>query len=487
MTSRAIGTGVVLALTLATAVVALPATAHAAPAPDPHGARADFNGDGFPDLAFTAPGATVQGAKGAGYVGVAYGSANGVKDSAKRVFTQASAGVPGSPEAGDAFGAAVTSADLDRDGYADLVVGSPGEKTGAAEGAGGATVLWGGPGGLAAGATLLTGEEYDGLGRGLAVGDFNGDGAPDLLAAGGAALRTLTGPFTRDGAAAATGEIPNLDDERYLDVAAGDVNGDGRDDLAVLVNDGDEFDARRIDIGLGSPAGLGAELTTIKGKNGYRLEGGEHLAVGNVNNDKYADLAVGRAIDGYDSDLDLPLAEGGMLTYVPGGASGPQGTEAVVLNQDSAGVPGAAERSDNFGASVSIGDTDGDGYGEIAVGVPGEDQGTVQNAGGTVVLPGTATGPTGTGSYGFNQGSPDVVGAVERNDRFGGAVSLRDLNGDGRTELAVGAPGENADEGSLWVFPATASGLAAQGSFSFGHGALGTVATKAELGSGFNR
>ncbi|MGW8486490.1 FG-GAP-like repeat-containing protein [Streptomyces sp. NPDC055886] len=487
MTSRAIGTGVVLALTLATAVVALPATAHAAPAPDPHGARADFNGDGFPDLAFAAPGATVKGAAGAGYVGVAYGSANGVKDSAKRVFTQASAGVPGTPEAGDAFGTSVTSADLDQDGYADLVVGSPGEQTGAAEAAGGATVLWGGPGGLAGGATLLSGEEYDRLGRGLTVGDFNGDGAPDLVVGGGADLRTLTGPFTRDGAAAATGEIPNLHDERYLDVAAGDVNGDGRDDLVVLANDGDEFDARRINIGLGSATGLGTDLTTVKGKDGYSLEGGEHLAVGNVNNDKYADLAVGRAIDGYDSDLDLPLAKGGMLTYVPGSATGPQGTKAVVLNQDSAGVPGAAEDDDAFGTSVAIGDTDGDGYGEIAVGVPGEGQGTVQRAGGLVVLPGTATGPTGKGSYGFNQGTPDVVGAVEKGDRFGGAVSLRDLNGDGRTELAVGAPGENADEGALWVFPATASGLAAKGSFSFGHGTLGTVAAKAELGSGFNR
>ncbi|WP_143669284.1 VCBS repeat-containing protein, partial [Streptomyces sp. wa1063] len=160
MTSRALGTGVVLAVTLAAAVVALPAAALPAPAPDPHGPRADFNGDGYPDLAFAAPGATVKGFKGAGYVGVAYGSRNGIKDSAKRVFTQASAGVPGTPEAGDAFGGAVASADLDQDGYADLVVGSPGEKIGAAAAGGGVTVLWGGPGGLAGGATLLTGEEY---------------------------------------------------------------------------------------------------------------------------------------------------------------------------------------------------------------------------------------------------------------------------------------------------------------------------------------
>ncbi|MFI1221473.1 MULTISPECIES: FG-GAP and VCBS repeat-containing protein [unclassified Streptomyces] len=487
MTSRALGTGVVLALTLATAVVALPATAHAAPAPDPHGPRADFNGDGYPDLAFAAPGATVKGFKGAGYVGVAYGSRNGIKDSAKKVFTQASAGVPGTPETGDAFGSSVVSADLDRDGYADLVVGSQGEAIGADGGAGGITVLWGGPNGLAGGATLLTGKDHAGLGRGLAVGDFDGDGAADLVGAGHAALHTLTGPFTRDGAAAAASEIPNPDDRRYLDVAAGDVNGDGRDDLALVANMGDEYDARHILIGYGGPTGPGPDLTSLKGKDGYNLQGGEHIAVGHVDNDRYADLAVGRSVDGYDSDLDLPLAKGGMLTYVPGGASGPRSTEAVVLNQDSPGVPGAAESADGFGRSVAIGDTNGDGYGEIAVGVPGEDQGTVQSAGGLVILPGTATGPTGKGSYGFNQGTPDVVGAVEKDDRFGGGAILRDLNGDGRTELAVGAPGENDGEGSLWVFPATASGLAAKGSFSFGHGTLGTVAAKAALGSSFNR
>ncbi|MGY5002572.1 FG-GAP-like repeat-containing protein [Streptomyces griseus] len=489
MTSRALGTGVVLALTLATAIVALPATAHAAPAPapDPHGPRADFNGDGYPDLAFAAPGATVKGFKGAGYVGVAYGSRNGIKDSAKRVFTQASAGVPGTPEAGDTFGGAVASADLDRDGYADLIVGSPGEKIGPAVGAGGITVLWGGPNGPAGGATLLAGEEYAGMGRQLAVGDFDGDGAPDIAAAGYADLYALSGPFTREGAAARTTEVPNRYDHRYLDLAAGDLNGDGRDDLAAVSNSGDEYDDRRIETGLGGPDGLGAELTVVRGEDGYRLEGGEHIAVGHVNNDRYADLAVGRGVGGYDSDLDLPLSKGGMLTYVPGSATGPQGTEATVLNQDSPGVPGAAEHGDGFGSSVAIGDTDGDGYGEIAVGVPGEALGTVEAAGGLVILPGTATGPTGTGSYGFNQGTPDVVGAVEKGDRFGGAAILRDLNGDGRTELAVGAPGENAGEGSLWVFPATAFGLVAKGSFSFGHGTLGTVATKAQLGSGFNR
>ncbi|MEV5674951.1 MULTISPECIES: FG-GAP and VCBS repeat-containing protein [unclassified Streptomyces] len=490
MAPRALGTGVVLAITVASAALALP-TAQAAPAaPEraaaPAGLHSDFNGDGYPDIAFAAPGATVKGFAGAGYVGVAYGSGTGVKSSAKKVFTQSTANIPGTPEAKDAFGSSVVSADLDRDGYADLVVGSSGEKVGTGDAAGSLTVIWGGAGGLAGGATVLDGEQYDGVGAHLAAGDFNGDGAPDLATVRDHDLQSLLGPFTRDGRASATTELPDMDDKRYLDLAAGDVNGDGRDDLAAVVHSGDEYDDRRILISNGSPAGPG-EYTRVKGSDGYSLEGGERLAVGNVNGDKYADLAVGRPVDGYDSDLDLPLAKGGMLTYVPGSATGPQGTKAKVFNQDSAGVPGAAEASDGFGSSVAIGDTNGDGFGEIAVGVPNEALGTVRRAGGIVILPGKATGPTGTGSFGFNQSTPDVPGAAEKGDLFGGAAAFADVNKDGRADLAVGAPGEGEGEGSLWFFPATASGLGAKGSFSFGHGTLGTVAAKAALGSSFNR
>ncbi|MCX5103051.1 integrin alpha (plasmid) [Streptomyces sp. NBC_00053] len=137
--------------------------------------------------------------------------------------------------------------------------------------------------------------------------------------------------------------------------------------------------------------------------------------------------------------------------------------------------------------SVSIGDVNGDGYGDIAVGVPHEDLGTTKDAGSVLVLPGTASGPTGTGTVGFNQDTADVPGAAEANDRFGGAAKLVDANRDGRSELAVGAPGENADAGSLWIFPTTAAGPTAKGSFTFGHGTLGTVAKSAGLGSSFNR
>ncbi|MFJ2911944.1 FG-GAP and VCBS repeat-containing protein [Streptomyces sp. NPDC087228] len=507
MASRALGTAVVLAITVATAVITFPtaqastpapATVSASPtgtasptrtAPAPAPPRDDFNGDGYPDVAFTAPGATVGGKAGAGYVGVVYGSRSGPQTSTKQVFTQDSPGIPDTAEAGDAFGSSMVSADLDKDGYSDLVVGAGKEKAGSFESAGSLTVIWGGAHGLSGGATLLTGDEpYGEIGGKSAVGDFDGDGAMDIVTLRMSNIQVLSGPFKRDGSTAApVREIRDMDDLRYTDITAGDLNGDGRDDLAGVVHDGDEYDARRILVRNGGATGLSGNCTVVNRADGSRLQAGETITAGQVNGDKYADLVVGRPVDGYDSDLDTPLAKGGMITYVPGSATGPRGDRAKVFNQDSAGVPGVAEASDGFGAAVSIGDMNGDGYGDIAVGVPHEDLGTTKNAGSVLVLPGTASGPTGTGTVGFNQDTANVPGVAEADDGFGAAAKLVDADRDGRTELIVGAPGENAHAGSLWVFPTTASGVTAKGSSTFGHGTLGTVGTDAELGSSFNR
>ncbi|MGW7255573.1 FG-GAP repeat protein [Streptomyces sp. NPDC054834] len=75
---------------------------------------------------------------------------------------------------------------------------------------------------------------------------------------------------------------------------------------------------------------------------------------------------------GYDSDLDTYRAKGGRIAWIPGTADGPDGVRAVFVNQDSAAVPGTAEAGHGFGTDVSVADVDGDGYADIAVGVPGE-------------------------------------------------------------------------------------------------------------------
>ncbi|MDQ0760788.1 hypothetical protein [Streptomyces canus] len=80
--------------------------------------------DGCADFAVAAPDRTVVGKAKAGFVGVLYGSASDLKTSTKQVFSQNSAGTPGTAEVGHRFGSALTTADLDRNGYTDLVVAS---------------------------------------------------------------------------------------------------------------------------------------------------------------------------------------------------------------------------------------------------------------------------------------------------------------------------------------------------------------------------
>lgn len=79
-----------------------------------------------------------------------------------------------------------------------------------------------------------------------------------------------------------------------------------------------------------------------------------------------------------------------------------------------------------------------------------------------------------------------MPGAAETDDAFGRTAHLVDGDGDGRAELVVGAPGENANAGSVWVFRSTSAGVTPIGSFTFGAGTLGTVAANAKPGSGFN-
>lgn len=485
MASRALGTSVVLALTMASSLVALPtaqATAPSGPAQATTalpGKKSDFNGDGYADLAFTAPGATVDGLAGAGYVGVVYGSATGLKTATKQVITQNSAGIPDAAEASDAFGTNIVSADLDQDGYADLVVGTWRESVGSVFGAGSLTVVWGGAGGLSGGATLLTGENNDYVGSQLVVGDFNGDGSQDIGTTRASAVQFLKGPFTRQGSSAGSTAVSTDYHHGWFDMAAGDLNGDGFDEI-VGVSGGEDY--RTASLSTGGPAGPGP-FVDMRHSDVRRFEGGETVAIGNVNGDAYADIVVGRD-DGLDGDEDFPFSFGGMITYVPGGATGPQVGKAKMMNQDSTGVPGAAEYLDGFGSSLSIADTNGDGFGEVAVGVPNEALETTKGAGGIVILPGTAAGPTGTGSTGFNQTTAGITGTAEAGDLFGGAAAFIDGNKDGRAELAVSAPGENAGEGSMWVIPSMKTGT---GSFTFGHGTLGTVAVKAALGASINR
>lgn len=100
----------------------------------------------------------------AGYVAVTYGSAKGLSTANTKIVSRSAAGIPGAATANQFFGASFARADLDRDGYGDLVI---------AGGKEGSVILWGSASGLTGG----TGIAYGAVPQ---AGDFDGDGKTDL-------------------------------------------------------------------------------------------------------------------------------------------------------------------------------------------------------------------------------------------------------------------------------------------------------------------
>ena len=86
------------------------------------------------------------------------------------------------------------------------------------------------------------------------------------------------------------------------------------------------------------------------------------------------------------------------------------------IHQDTTGVPGSAENGDHFGESVAIED------GHVAVGLPGEDIGSVKDAGMVTYFKDNGTTTTAAGA--FNQNSPGIPGSNEAQDTFGQSVGF---------------------------------------------------------------
>ncbi|MPY63724.1 VCBS repeat-containing protein [Streptomyces spongiae] len=473
-----------LAATLTTGLLtALPTTASAAPS----GLKGDFNGDGYGDLAFSAPYAKVSGKSMAGYVAVMYGGSAGVdptNTARYKTFSQSTAGVPGVAEAEDTFGDALAAADFDGDGYTDLAVGASGEDVGSATDGGSVTVLWGSATGVSGGTSVKdpAASTHDAFGRLLTAGDFDGDGKQDLATgASDASVYVVKGGIAKDGTTGGTVKVTAPNSLQYGPdtLRSGDVNKDGKDDLVVVGRveaDADDPGTTRSTAWYypGAATGPGSVApTTLPG-------GGVSAAVGDINGDGYGEIVLGNV---FTRDSDLSGSLGGKVTIVPGTANGPDPATAHTLTQASPGVPGTNEANDGFGSAVSVGDINGDGYGDLAIGTIFEDGTTTEDSGSTTLMYGSATGLSTTGARTLTQASAGVAGTSETMDYFGSDVLLKDLNGDGKADYTVSGVFENEGVGAITAMLSDGTGISPDGDRSFGPGSLGRTSTYGAFGA----
>ncbi|MFF0516900.1 FG-GAP repeat domain-containing protein [Streptomyces sp. NPDC004250] len=181
------------------------------------------------------------------------------------------------------------------------------------------------------------------MGRALAGGDFDGDGHADLVFGLGSERGLLKGPFERDGSPAATARVPapRLADPTgpqavYQALLAGDLNGDGIDDLVALHHD-DTGEETVPWSELHWPVSyLQGGQKGFTQRNDVRLSDAAAGAVGDVDGDGFGDLVLSPRGAGVSP---------GSVTVVYGTRSGPGG-RTTTLGRDAPGVPGEESRDE---------------------------------------------------------------------------------------------------------------------------------------------
>ncbi|MEO5369089.1 MAG: Ig-like domain-containing protein [Magnetococcus sp. DMHC-1] len=326
------------------------------------------------------------------------------------------------------------------------------------------------------------------------VGDLNGDGCHDIIvgarkadagASDTGASYVIFGQSTGFAASIDLSALNGSQGFRVNGVAAndwsgsavngaGDVNGDGFDDLVIGAvgadPGGDGSGAAYVIFGKASGFAAQLDLSALDGSNGFRLDGvgtnnlsgGSVSAAGDVNGDGFADLIVGAihaTPDGSDTGASYVIFGKSSGFAASLNLSTLDGTNGFRLD----GVAAA----DESGESVSsAGDVNGDGFADLIVGASGADSGG-SNSGASHVIFGKSAGFTATldlsslnGTNGF------CIDGGTANDYSGLSVSgAGDVNGDGFADLLIGAYAADSGgnlSGTSYVVFGQASGWTSQ-------------------------
>ena len=425
-------------------------------------AAGDINKDGFADVVIGVP-AFVD------IISVSGGTYNLVSVGAAFIYYGSASGLPTVPsealhpttEAGALFGFSVSNAgDVNGDGFADVVIGAPADKISLNIGV------------VPSANIVSVGKVY--VYYGGPAGTFDGNVNTDPTVS-----VSLTLDQSDFGSLLTTPVNPMFG---FSVSTAGDVNGDGKADIVV----GSPAYTRllptpllggRVDIFYGSGSGISAASShTITGTLLSALFGYSVSTAGNVNNDKNG----ARDID------DIIVGAPGSLTFLGAG-------QAFIFNGSTSGITatnaGGASKTLStgllttlFGFSVSeAGDVNGDGYGDVIVGEPGDLEnilGQLVSVGSAHIYYGSATGITTVGHTKLNSPRrPSLLGVIQGNLLFGYSVSsVKDVNCDGTADVIVGEPGGSAlSLGSGLLNLVSANVVSGKAYIFYGKGGTGPV------------
>lgn len=417
-------------------------------------ATGDFNADGFEDLAIGVPGKS----SGAGAVDMYMGSESGLV--AWKVLTASNT------IGADGFGTALTAADLNEDGFDDLVVGAPGRNgAGTAFAAGAFYVFNGSDAGPVSGNILMQGMTNgggadafgDNFGAALATGDFDADGRPELVVGvpgkalvggirAGAVMiyrrATKTSPLTLWRSTTEPGTQLSADHFGQA-LAVGDLDDDGIVDLVVGApasnKPGTAFLFYDVSVTLTHNSQI-VQTSTGLDAPANNDQFGAALAIGQFDKAKVPstthfmnELAVGAP------NKANPTGSGRVYVFKPrwdanwGNFLGL--SQATYFGQTS--VPGQSNGAgDAFGSSLVAADLDQNGFDDLVVGAPKKDIGTKVDSGGAEIFRGT----TGSILVGHSLLAQNPLTPVSASDKFGASMIVGDFNGDHTGDLVVGAP-----------------------------------------------
>ncbi len=453
----------------------------------------DINGDGIDDVIIGARGAGPNGFQsGASYV--VFGQDSGFGASLELADLNGANGfvlngVSAIDRAGDSVSAA---GDINGDGIDDLIIGAPYVDSNGSD-SGASYVVFGNGSGFSSSLNLtdldgsngfvLNGVDTNGQsGRSVsATGDINGDGIDDLIigapyaGSNGSASYVVFGKNSGFGASLELADlngtdgfvlngVADLDSSGISVSAAGDINGDGIDDLIIgapyadsnFISSGDSY----VVFGNGSGFSSSLNLADLDGSNGFVLNGvaandrsGFSVsAAGDINGDGFDDLIIGAFRAG-------PNGIYSGASYLVFGKSSGFGAALNLadLNGSNGFVLNGVAASNFSGRSVSAaGDINGDGFDDVIIGARGADT-NGSSSGASYVVFGNGSGFSSSlnltdldGSNGF------VLNGVAANDYSGSSVSAAgDVNGDGMDDLIIGAfradPNSQSASGASYV------------------------------------